>query len=190
ARRASVFLMDEPLSNLDTALRLTMRTEIKELHRKLGATILYVTHDQTEALSLADRIAVMRGGHLLQFAPPAEIYDRPADLFVAGFLGTPPMNLLADALLPGLPVDWGTTIGLRPEAITVHHADPAVPALAGRVVLSEMTGTDLVLHCETDAGRLTALAPRGTAPSQPDRVWLTFDPGRVHRFDRATGARR
>jgi ABC-type sugar transport system ATPase subunit len=111
ARNSSIFLMDEPLSNLDNALRVAMRTEIKELHRQLGATIVYVTHDQTEALSLADRIAVMKDGDLLQFDTPEAIYDQPQNRFIAGFLGVPAMNFLPVEHLPG----WQGRQGLTPD---------------------------------------------------------------------------
>ncbi|PIP00084.1 ABC transporter ATP-binding protein [Pleomorphomonas carboxyditropha] len=189
ARNASTFLMDEPLSNLDNALRVAMRTEIKELHRALGATIVYVTHDQTEALSLADRIAVLKDGHLLQFGTPAEIYDTPADMFVAGFLGTPAMNFLPLDRLSPSPVPPGRTIGLRPEAIRVHADEPSGLALPAKVLLSEMNGAELILHCETDAGRVTAIAPRHEFSFHPARVWLGCDMSRAHVFDSRTGLR-
>jgi sn-glycerol 3-phosphate transport system ATP-binding protein/multiple sugar transport system ATP-binding protein len=189
ARDSSTFLMDEPLSNLDNALRVTMRTEIKELHRALGATMVYVTHDQTEALSLADRIAVLKDGHLLQFGTPAEIYDRPADMFVAGFLGTPAMNFLPLEHLSTGVLPAGKVAGLRPEAIRVHTAEPSAPSLPAKVLLTEMNGAELILHCETDAGRVTAIAPRHDFPSHPEKVWLAYDLKRAHMFDSRTGLR-
>jgi ABC-type sugar transport system ATPase subunit len=189
ARNASIFLMDEPLSNLDNALRITMRTEIKELHRQLGATIVYVTHDQTEALSLADRIAVMKDGHLLQFDRPDVIYDRPANRFVASFLGSPPMNFIAADMLPGWSGPTGLTAGLRPEFLSAHEQEPQQAALSARLVLSEMTGSDLLLHCETPAGRLTITTPRKDLPKNAERFWIAFDLDRALFFDSQNGDR-
>ncbi len=183
ARNTSTFLMDEPLSNLDNALRVAMRTEIKELHRALGATIVYVTHDQTEALSLADRIAVMKGGHLQQFDTPEAIYDRPANRFVAGFLGAPAMNFLPAAKIPGWRGRQDITIGFRPEHIAVRSEEPAGPALPVRLLLSEMTGSDIILHCDSEAGRLTLTCPRETMPQNTERLWAVCDFGRALYFD-------
>ncbi|RVV97408.1 ABC transporter ATP-binding protein [Mesobaculum littorinae] len=190
ARDTTTFLMDEPLSNLDNALRTEMRTEIKELHGKLKATIVYVTHDQTEALSLADRVAVMKDGHLQQFDTPEAIYDRPANRFVAGFLGQPAMNFALARDLPGLRAPGDSIAGLRPEALSLHGTAPGGPALRARVTLSEMTGSGVILHCDTDAGRMTAVTPRHALPPDPGALWLGFDPARVHLFDAATGTRR
>ncbi len=189
ARNASIFLMDEPLSNLDNALRITMRTEIKELHRQLGATMVYVTHDQTEALSLADRIAVMKDGHLLQFDRPDVIYDRPANRFVASFLGSPPMNFVAADMLPDWTGPHGLTAGLRPEILSVHAEKPNKTALPARLLLSEMTGSDMLLHCESPAGRLTVSAPRQDIPKNTEQFWIAFDLDRALFFDSENGDR-
>lgn len=189
ARNASIFLMDEPLSNLDNALRITMRTEIKELHRQLGATIVYVTHDQTEALSLADRVAVMKDGHLLQYDRPDVIYDRPKNRFVASFLGTPPINFVAANDLPGWNGPAGLTVGLRPDMLDLHGEDPGRGALVARIVLSEMTGSEMLLHCETSAGRLTVTAARKDMPHDPERLWISFDLDRALFFDSKSGDR-
>ncbi|WP_420963765.1 ABC transporter ATP-binding protein [Brucella sp. IR073] len=189
ARNSSIFLMDEPLSNLDNALRVAMRTEIKELHRRLGATIIYVTHDQTEALSLADRIAVLKDGHLLQFDTPDAIYDRPQNRFVAGFLGTPAMNFLPVERLQDWPGNGGLTIGLRPELMRVHTEKPNEPALPARVVLTEMTGSGTTLHCDTPAGRLTAIIARKDMPHDTDHLWITYDVTQALFFDNHTGNR-
>ncbi|MCO5732399.1 ABC transporter ATP-binding protein [Rhizobium sp. SSA_523] len=189
ARDSSTFLMDEPLSNLDNALRVTLRAEIKELHRQLGATMVYVTHDQTEALSLADRVAVMKDGHLLQFDRPDVIYDRPANRFVAGFLGSPPINFLPTEKVPGLAYQSGLTAGLRPEILEVHASRPQGHALAARVIFSEMTGADLLLHCESEAGRLIAIAPRTSVPEDRDAIWISWDPRRILFFDDQDGKR-
>ncbi|MBO3761398.1 ATP-binding cassette domain-containing protein [Ciceribacter sp. L1K22] len=189
ARDTSTFLMDEPLSNLDNALRVAMRTEIKELHRSLKATIVYVTHDQTEALSLADRIAVLKDGHLQQFDRPEAIYDRPRNRFVAGFLGMPSMNFVSVERLP----DWtgrpGLTAGFRPETLTVSTSEPAGHGLPVRVVLSEMTGAEAILHCDSPAGRLTVVGPRSTELRGADRLWITYDLEKAVFFDDKTGDR-
>ncbi|WP_425964973.1 ABC transporter ATP-binding protein [Rhizobium nepotum] len=189
ARNASIFLMDEPLSNLDNALRITMRTEIKELQRQLGATMVYVTHDQTEALSLADRIAVMKDGHLLQFDRPDVIYDRPANRFVASFLGSPPMNFVPADLLPGWVGPQRLTAGLRPEILSVHAEKPHGTALMARLLLSEMTGADMLLHCESPAGRLTVSARRQDIPKDTGQFWIAFNLDRALFFDSQSGER-
>ena len=186
ARDAGVFLMDEPLSNLDNALRVEMRSEIKALHRTVGATLVYVTHDQTEALSMADRVAVMHGGHLQQFDTPAAIYDRPANRFVAGFLGQPPMNFLLSGDMPGWQGARDVTLGLRPHMIALA---PAGQGLPGRVILSEMTGSDVTLHVDTDAGRLVVTAPRRAVEGMEESIGLRPDLSRAHVFDSATGQR-
>ncbi|MCM2474593.1 ABC transporter ATP-binding protein [Rhizobium sp. CG5] len=189
ARNTSTFLMDEPLSNLDNSLRVAMRTEIKELHRQLGATMVYVTHDQTEALSLADRVAVLKDGHLLQFDRPDVIYDRPRNRFVAGFLGVPPINFLPSEKLPGLQHLPALTVGLRPEMLSIHAGPPAGPALPARVMMSEMTGSDMLLHCDTAAGRLTVSAPRRDVPHNASDIWISCDLDRALFFDNQTGER-
>ncbi|WP_267554897.1 ABC transporter ATP-binding protein [Rhizobium rhizogenes] len=183
ARDTSIFLMDEPLSNLDNSLRVTMRTEIKELHRQLNATTVYVTHDQTEALSMADRVAVMKDGHLLQFDRPEVIYDRPRNRFVASFLGVPPINLVPASAVPGWGGPGGLTAGLRPEILSLHTHKPDHPALPGRIVLSELTGSDVLLHCETSAGRLTVSTPRRQGAPADGNAWVSFDMERALYFD-------
>jgi len=188
ARDTSIFLMDEPLSNLDNALRITMRTEIKDLHRQLGATTVYVTHDQTEALSLADRVAVMRDGYLQQFDRPEVIYDRPANRFVAGFLGAPPINFVSAASL-GMPGKSGLTVGLRPETLSLHSSEPAGAALPARISYVELTGSDIVVHCETSAGRLTAIQSRKNASFQGDSTWISVDLEQALYFDDVSGSR-
>ena len=177
-RRPKVFLMDEPLSNLDAKLRVQMRTEIKELHRRLGVTFIYVTHDQAEAMTMSDRVAVMMDGELLQVAPPKTIYAAPADLRVATFIGAPRINLLtgtaqsdgtlaapsaALALDVALPAGTTATIGLRPEnLILTDAAGPGI--LTGTVRAVEHLGADLFVHIEL---------PEAGAPlivrAEPDR---------------------
>jgi sn-glycerol 3-phosphate transport system ATP-binding protein/multiple sugar transport system ATP-binding protein len=189
ARNSSIFLMDEPLSNLDNALRVAMRTEIKELHRQLGATIVYVTHDQTEALSLADRIAVMKDGDLLQFDTPEAIYDQPQNRFVAGFLGVPAMNFLPVEHLPGWQGRRGLTAGLRPESLAIRAEEPAEPALPVRLMLSEMTGSDIILHCDSPAGRITLTSSRKDVPRHADNFWVMCDLDQAVFFDNQSGSR-
>jgi multiple sugar transport system ATP-binding protein len=167
-RKPAVFLMDEPLSNLDAKLRVQMRAEIRGLQRALGVTTIYVTHDQTEAMTMGDRVAVMRKGVLQQVATPHELYRRPANLFVGGFIGSPPMNLL-EATAAGGFLRLGSQlleIGARPELVAhegravavggrpedVRLAPAGTPgALPGRVVTVEDLGAELVVHIETDA---------------------------------------
>ena len=191
ARNTSTFLMDEPLSNLDNALRVAMRTEIKALHKQLGATIIYVTHDQTEALSLADRIAVMKDGYLQQFDTPEAIYDRPANRFVAGFLGMPPMNILPSEKLPFWTGETGIEIGLRPEALSlVPQSETGIEnSLAARVTLLEMTGSDVILHCESPAGNLTLVTERAKIAKDQTDVQIQVDLNRAHFFAKASGER-
>jgi multiple sugar transport system ATP-binding protein len=175
-REPAAFLMDEPLSNLDAKLRVEMRAYIARLHQELGTTTLYVTHDQTEAMTMGDRVAVMRDGRLEQVDEPQELYDRPANLFVAAFIGSPAMNLLRgrlelvqgrvhavlgdqrlvlpDELLDARPVLGGwvddeVVFGIRPEAVWLGGE------LSFEVVLVEALGSDLLVHLRTDAPRLT-----------------------------------
>jgi multiple sugar transport system ATP-binding protein len=211
-REPAAFLMDEPLSNLDAKLRVEMRAYIARLHQELGTTTLYVTHDQTEAMTMGDRVAVMRDGRLEQVAAPQELYDHPANLFVAAFIGSPAMNLLRGRLergfvelggqrlvLPGeVPAAPGeVVVGIRPEA--VHLGGD----LSMEVVLVEALGSDLLVHFRTDAPRVTVsdafdgeedagLESRFTARLAPDlRVEvgdrLRLGVSRLHLFDPETG---
>jgi multiple sugar transport system ATP-binding protein len=166
-RHPSVFLMDEPLSNLDAKLRVQMRAEIRALQRKLAVTTVYVTHDQVEALTMGDRVAVLRGGLLQQVAPPHELYHQPANVFVAGFIGSPAMNLLEATTSSGfihvagvaleapqyahLSADRHYAVGIRPESITL------VPeGIAARVVYTEDLGAEVIVHLVVDAPALDA----------------------------------
>ncbi|MDC7745251.1 ABC transporter ATP-binding protein [Rhizobium binxianense] len=167
-RKVDVFLFDEPLSNLDAKLRNELRVEIKKLHQRLGNTMIYVTHDQVEALTLADRIAIMRDGVIQQLASPAEIYRRPANLFVAGFIGAPAMNFIegrierGDGAAPvfrgnGLSIDLSNysfravaaegpaTLGFRPEHLALDGAASGLPIIPGRVSVVEPMGSDAVV---------------------------------------------
>ncbi|MEF3192643.1 MAG: ATP-binding cassette domain-containing protein, partial [Halothiobacillaceae bacterium] len=146
-REASVFLLDEPLSNLDARLRVQVRAEIAELQRRLGTTMLYVTHDQTEAMTLGQRVAVFNQGKLQQIATPRELYERPANTFVAGFIGQPPMNLIPAGALSasirghGPDCAW---IGIRPEDLGI--AQPGEPGLSATVDMTEYLGHETLLH--------------------------------------------
>jgi multiple sugar transport system ATP-binding protein len=191
-RDPAAFLMDEPLSNLDARLRLTMRGEIKRLCHRLGATTLYVTHDQAEALTMADLIAVMREGELQQLASPEEIYDRPANRFVATFVGSPPMNVLqasvsekglhfAGVTLPMDParkeacLDAGVTeIGIRPEDLKLGEQGNE-HTIAGEVYVVEPMGNETLVDVRADGQRLTVRTGRGFRSRIGARVGLVFD---------------
>jgi len=177
-RKPRVFLFDEPLSNLDAGLRAQLRGELKRLHATLRATFLYVTHDQAEAMTLSDRIAVLREGSLQQVGSPREIYDRPANRFVAEFFGTPRINLVPGRAL-GLPEGEA---GIRPEHLEVL-ASPAEGALEGAVEFSELTGPETWVTVELGAVKLVARAGAEIIVRPGDRVWLRPVPGRILRFD-------
>jgi ABC-type sugar transport system ATPase subunit len=183
-REPAVYLMDEPLSNLDAQLRLATRAEIVELHRRLGTTTVYVTHDQAEAMTMGDRVAVLAGGRLQQVGPPQQVYDEPANLFVAGFLGSPAMNLVpAGGPLGGEP---GTVVGVRPEDLHVDGAG----RLEVEVTVVEALGSETVLAVRADDGTRLAVRTRPRAPHRPgERLRLAPDPARLHAFDATTGRR-
>ncbi|HEY6103820.1 MAG TPA: ABC transporter ATP-binding protein [bacterium] len=201
--RPDVLLMDEPLSNLDALLRLHMRAELKRLHRELRATTVYVTHDQVEALSLGDRIAVMKEGEIVQCASPGEIYDRPASRFVGGFIGSPPMNFLTgtvarvdgaarvDVAGASIPLPAGAAagdmvIGIRPEHIAVEftRAPAAVP---GTVSVLEPIGSHQLLTVQVGGDFIKVAVPPEFAADPGTPVWLRFDPKRVRLMDPQTG---
>jgi multiple sugar transport system ATP-binding protein len=198
-RTPQVFLMDEPLSNLDAKLRVTMRAEIKHLQATLGVTTIYVTHDQIEAMTLAHRVAVMNRGEIRQLGTPEEIYDRPADLFVAGFIGSPPMNLLpgevADGhfMLPGAAVPLRARpgpamLGIRPEDLAVTAAGAG--DLDGIVYASELTGDSVLITATlADGTRAIARTGRGARHTAGAPVGLRLDRERLHLFDKETGRR-
>ncbi|MEO1291868.1 MAG: sn-glycerol-3-phosphate ABC transporter ATP-binding protein UgpC [Pseudomonadota bacterium] len=186
-REPKAFLLDEPLSNLDAKLRTHMRSELKQLHRRLGATFLYVTHDQVEAMSLADRIVILNQGKVEQIGAPLDLYDRPASLFVAEFIGSPPMNILdvtgetgrtvaAAAHLP----NGAAKIGLRPEALRIGEEGAG---LKGRVRLSEALGAETLVHVAIPDGALILRVPASAAPAEGEDVALGFDPSSVCVFD-------
>jgi len=192
-RRPKVFLFDEPLSNLDTALRVQMRGELARLHRRLGATMIYVTHDQVEAMTLATRVAVFNGGVLQQVGPPLELYNRPANRFVAGFLGSPAMNFLearrdgANLVGKGFtllsPADLSpgaanVLVGLRPQDLRVAALGP----LAGTVDAVERLGFDGYAFVSTEAGLVAARFDKGTQVSVGDKVFLAPMADALHVF--------
>ena len=187
-RAPEVYLMDEPLSDLDAQLRMRARTEIVELHRTIGATTIYVTHDQAEAMTMGDRIAVLVDGQLQQVGTPAQVYDEPANVSVAGFLGSPPMNLVpGGGVLGGEP---DTIIGVRPEDLLVD-ARPSGAGLTAEVSVVESLGSEtvLLLVCQ-DGTRLAARTPP-RSPYRPGRsLGLVVSVGRRHVFGAADGRRR
>ncbi|HZK32151.1 MAG TPA: ATP-binding cassette domain-containing protein, partial [Corynebacterium sp.] len=183
-RDPKVFLMDEPLSNLDAKLRVQTRAELAALQRRLGTTTVYVTHDQVEAMTMGDRVAVLRDGVLQQVAPPRELYDAPVNEFVAGFIGSPAMNLF-----PG----EGVTLGVRPEAMRLVEAHADAPAgwvvRKGTVTIIEELGSESYVYAECDADRLVARITHDDAPAPGERVELAYDPANAHRFDPTSGLR-
>jgi multiple sugar transport system ATP-binding protein len=207
-RRPAVFLMDEPLSNLDAKLRLHTRGELKRFQRELATTTIYVTHDQAEAMTLADRVAIMNTGVLQQVGPPKEVYGHPANIFVAGFLGSPPMNLLdvrvasADGTpaltisgeaipVPGnlahrlarLSDDNGEVIlGLRPEEITLKR-EPDAAGIPGEVFVVEDLGNERLVTLDVGYQRVVARMPADYPAEMGERLWFGFDPERAHLFD-------
>ncbi len=176
-RDPSAFLFDEPLSNLDAALRVGMRLEISELHHRLKRTMVYVTHDQVEAMTLADRIVVLNAGRIEQVGSPLELYKAPANAFVAGFIGSPKMNLIS-----GEPAAkrGAATIGVRPEHVRVTRDSGE---WSGTVGVAEHLGSDTFLHVHTDGqGTLTVRTEGEIAVKHGDRVFLNPDPQKMHRF--------
>ncbi len=203
-REPAVFLFDEPLSNLDAKLRVQMRFEIQKLHRRLSTTSLYVTHDQVEAMTLAQRMIVMNAGRAEQVGSPMEVYENPATLFVAGFIGSPAMNFLPAeglggpnfALLAGGRVraavgeaaaGAAVTVGIRPE-----HLAPCAEAGAlasGSVEMVEQLGADTLIHLGHGSDTIIVRQPHGIHPEIGSTLHVTADPARVFLFDSATGAR-
>ena len=174
-REPAVFLFDEPLSNLDAKMRVEMRAEIVRLHHRLGTTMIYVTHDQTEAMTMGERIVVMNGGRIQQAAAPLEVYNHPANRFVASFIGTPPMNLLPPGLL-----DLGRTVGVRPEHVRVERLseDDQNPAgLIATVDLVEPLGAETIVHTRLDVIKTPVIArlPGNASLRHGERVRLVPD---------------
>ena len=177
-REPQAFLFDEPLSNLDPALRTQSRAELLRLHQRLQSTMVYVTHDQEEAMTLAGRVAVMRSGMIEQFAPPLEVYARPANTFVAQFIGSPPMNLLP-APIAGVAGPACATIGIRPHDVLIGQSG----ILSATVDLVEPRGHDAVIHLDLPSSRLVAVVPAAQIPASGAHVEVSFRPGVVHYFD-------
>jgi multiple sugar transport system ATP-binding protein len=216
-RSPEAFLMDEPLSNLDAKLRVEMRAYIARLHQDLGTTTVYVTHDQTEAMTMGDRVAVMRDGRLEQVDEPQRLYEQPENLFVAGFIGSPAMNLLHGVVEDGWVVLGAqklrlarrtvhrgpVVVGIRPEAVS-PAAEVGDDVLEMPVVLSEMLGSDVMLHLDPgvrsvhdvagelddveNGWRFIARVPPSLRPGVGERVRLRVDMERVHLFDPSTEA--
>ncbi|MEE6258742.1 ABC transporter ATP-binding protein [Plantactinospora sonchi] len=184
-RRPNVYLLDEPLASLDAQLRFSTRADLLAMHRALGTTMVHVTHDQAEAMTLGDRVAVLDGGRVRQVGVPQQVYDEPADLVVARFLGSPPMNLVPGGGVFGATSD--TTVGVRPEDLAVDPEGPvevtveAVEPLGSEAILLTRCGDDIRLAVRT--------GPR-PGVGAGDRLRLRPDPDRIHRFDTETGLRR
>lgn len=206
-RDPGAFLMDEPLSNLDAKLRSATRAELISLHRTLGATFLYVTHDQVEAMTMADRIALLNEGRVEQVGTPAELYDRPRSTFVAGFLGSPPMNLFpatvdargdrlhlsaegVDIVLPQPATDFRgpleVTAGIRPERLRPATTGPAI---RGQVRMVENLGSEELVHLDTGAHTFAVRVPRPSGVGAGEALGLHADPADIHLFDAASGLR-
>jgi sn-glycerol 3-phosphate transport system ATP-binding protein len=202
-REPAVFLFDEPLSNLDAKLRVQMRLEIQKMHRALGTTSLYVTHDQVEAMTLGQRMIVMNAGRAEQIGTPAEVYGKPATTFVASFIGSPPMNLLkgrisgdgsgfelGDGAVIALPSSDSVSagrecvLGVRPE-----HLIPGRPGLNLQVEMVEALGADVLIHADAGGQSVVIRAPAGIAVEAGQRMTAGFDAAAVHWFDAQTTRR-
>ena len=209
-RRPAAFLMDEPLSNLDAKLRVEMRAEISRLQRRLAATTIYVTHDQTEAMTMGDRVVVLNRGVVQQVASPTDLYRYPANEFVGRFIGAPSMNLVRGSLntgelhvagrcVPGKikatsPNSGDVTVGARPEDVKIGPLEGESVVLSGRVVLVENLGREAQIHLEideganlSDGGTFVAVGNPTNAPSVGEMVGLGFDVDKIHLFDRESG---
>jgi len=212
-REAEVFLMDEPLSNLDAKLRIYMRAELKRLQRELGVTTIYVTHDQVEAMTMADRIAIMNHGVLQQVGTPDEVYNYPKNIFVAGFIGSPPMNFIDFTLTASsdkqvidagsfrieLPGDLGEVLvnkartqelvlGVRPEHIKVFTEKPSMKnIIEAEVYVVEPLGSETILDLKIGEYLIKARIPGTISTSVGGKVWLLFDMDKIHVFDKKSG---
>jgi multiple sugar transport system ATP-binding protein len=215
-RQPKVFLFDEPLSNLDAKMRIATRAEISQLHARLGATMIYVTHDQAEAMTMGDRICVMHEGRIQQVADPLTIYNEPANLFVAGFIGSPAMNLfpgtvttaagqpvfsgadaqaaplrlhLPERLARTLPAGGSSVVlGIRPENLHVADADHPGRTASAQVSLVEPMGAETFLHLATGTTPFVARVAPSVRPALGEKIVVSFDLERAHLFDAATGA--
>ena len=199
-RDPAVFLFDEPLSNLDAQLRTQMRLEIKKLHQRVGSTIVFVTHDQVEAMTMADRIVIMKDGHIQQVGTPAEVYHQPANTFVAQFIGAPSMNMVPGLVQGGGTIDLATggtlafqrdlpegrriILGIRPEDL---HPDPGKGVIEGTVNVREPLGHETLIYVGTSDGDVIAKADGRVPPELGATVQLGADPENLHIFDAETG---
>jgi multiple sugar transport system ATP-binding protein len=210
-QQAKVFLLDEPLSNLDAKLRTEMRVELKRLHQSLSATIIYVTHDQIEAMTLATRIAVMRAGRIEQYATPDVLYERPETLFVAGFVGSPAMNFLSGSIVRGsapmarietdaIPLDEyppcssladrrEIIFGIRPEHVSLADHETRRPVIEAETLFIEPMGADTLAWFQYGSQRISARLPPQRARGLSGKVRLTLDTGQVSLFDPTTEQR-
>jgi multiple sugar transport system ATP-binding protein len=181
-RSPKVFLFDEPLSNLDAALRGQTRVEIAHLHRELNATSIYVTHDQVEAMTLADRVVVMQAGVIEQCGTPMELYDRPANKFVAQFIGMPKMNMMPASMIEGQS-DSAVEVGVRPEHFTLVAAGDG--QLSGRVEMVEALGNETLIHVELEGSHEMVIVRQYEQTSvRPDeKVGINYDASQLHCFD-------
>lgn len=199
-RTPSIFLMDEPLSNLDAKLRVSMRAELKHLHHELGVTTVFVTHDQMEAMTLATRVAVMRDGQIVQLDTPKKIYSEPVNLFVAGFIGSPSMNLIEGAIAggrftaPGVdmainaPDRDAVVLGIRPEDLEL--SDSADAPISGGLYALELTGDSTLVTLREGKSSICARGPADYEAEINSRCMLAPTPGgRVHLFDKTSGER-
>ncbi|HEX8012862.1 MAG TPA: sn-glycerol-3-phosphate import ATP-binding protein UgpC [Casimicrobiaceae bacterium] len=202
-REPAAFLFDEPLSNLDAKLRVQMRLEIQKLHRRLGTTSLYVTHDQVEAMTLAHRMMVMNAGRAEQIGTPMEVYQNPASVFVAGFIGSPAMNFLqgkgegdgrvtldgSGIVAVAVPVEKGraVTLGVRPEHLA--PSTPSAASIVGSVEMVEALGADTLVHVTVAGRSVIARLPHGASAVVGEPMALATRPDRVYLFDSETGAR-
>ncbi|MEV5963689.1 ABC transporter ATP-binding protein [Kribbella sp. NPDC051952] len=204
-RDAGAYLLDEPLSNLDAQLRVLMRAEIKRLHVDVARTFIYVTHDQVEAMTMSDRIAVMRDGIIQQCATPEEIYERPANRFVASFMGSPPMNFVTGSLadvdgvrtfrspaltqtvdLPAGPDDPAVVLGVRPEDVTLSST-PVVGHHPGKVFVAEPLGPDVLVTVRIEGELIKARVPTPFRLGHDSTVFVGFNPSRLHLFNASDG---
>jgi multiple sugar transport system ATP-binding protein len=208
-REPACFLLDEPLSNLDAKLRVSMRAELKRLHHDIERTFIYVTHDQAEALTMSDRIAIMNQGKLQQFGTPDEVYYHPANVFVAGFIGSPAMNFIdgevvhengnayftRGALRYALPPRLAqrlqergrtpsVTLGVRPESIGVSHEGPGI---LGSVYVEEPLGSDVFLTVEVEKSNIIVRTDPEFRANFGEQVYLTFNPQKIYLFDQKSG---
>lgn len=192
-RDAKIFLMDEPLSNLDSKLRVQMRTEITKLHEHLGTTTIYVTHDQTEAMTMASRIVILKDGLIQQIGTPREVYDLPANMFVGGFMGAPAMNFIKGKVLDGafhvggikIPIPFNIAhhqeviLGIRPEHVSIGSGD----GIEATIEVVEMTGAEQIMYCTFEGQELVGRMDAGSNIKVGERLKLALDLRKIHFFD-------